>query len=84
MKRAKVFQALDWCVPCQQLHPVLEKLSADYPIDFIDIDTNTELAKENNVMKVPTVILYDEEGKEVKRLINPRPVPLTNEFKAHF
>ena len=59
-----------WCGPCQMLAPVLEELSKesqDFEIVKIDIDQERELAIENEIEFVPTVVIY-KNGKEIDRM----------------
>ena len=58
----------NWCGPCRMLGPVLEQISSkiNYDIVKMDIDQNEEYARQNGVMVVPTLILF-ENGKEVSR-----------------
>ena len=59
-----------WCSPCKQLEVALG--NTDHPLakDYrsVDIDNNTELTKLYNVRGVPTLILEDDEGNELRRL----------------
>lgn len=57
-----------WCGPCRMLGPVLEQISSkiNYDIVKMDINQNEEYARQNGVMVVPTLILF-ENGKEVSR-----------------
>jgi len=65
-----------WCQPCQILGPIMNELSntysmslgSTYPIQKIDIDTNKELQRTNNIQGIPTVIVF-ENGTEKKRLV---------------
>lgn len=60
-----------WCGPCQMLAPVLEELSNendDFEIVKIDIDQERNLAIENKIEFVPTVVIF-KNGKEVDRMI---------------
>lgn len=50
----------EWCAPCKQLGPVLEKVAADYAdkgvrLVKIDIDKNQTIAKQFRVQSIPTV-----------------------------
>lgn len=53
-----------WCVPCQQLHPILEKLAADVgekaKIVRIDVDEQPELAEAFGVLSIPTLLVIRE------------------------
>lgn len=59
-----------WCGPCKTLAPILEEvkdsLGDKVKIIKIDVDNNEELASQQNVRGVPTMILYLK-GKQVWR-----------------
>lgn len=57
-----------WCSPCKMLAKVLEDVETDKEIQVLDIDEEQELAKLFNIRSVPTLVMIDEEKKEVKRL----------------
>ena len=65
MKILKFFA--DWCQPCKALSMVIEGLELPYPIENVDIDQNIDAAKRYNVRTVPTVVLVNDSGDEVKR-----------------
>ena len=50
--------------------PVFEEAATNMDINFvkIDVDKNSDIAREYGVMTIPTVILF-KDGKEVKRNI---------------
>lgn len=59
-----------WCGPCKILTPILERIESDYPnIEFLkmDIQKNMEFAKENGIISIPTVILFNG-NNEVKKI----------------
>lgn len=51
-----------WCGPCKALTPVLEELSAEIAeeVDIykVNVDENTELAQQNGVQSIPTILVY--------------------------
>lgn len=61
--------AASWCQPCKMLSRVFEdaKEQITVPVEEIDIDENMELAKQYGIRGVPTLVLVDDEGKEIKR-----------------
>lgn len=58
-----------WCQPCKMLSRVIEdaKDKIGTEIECIDIDQNTDLAKQYGIRGVPTMVIVDDDGKEVKR-----------------
>ena len=57
-----------WCGPCIKLGPIVEELAEKYPdvnIGKLNIDENDEIASENRVRNIPTVLFFkDGELKE--------------------
>ena len=68
--KLKKFYA-EWCGPCKGLTMVingaLEK--TDVTIENIDIDSNIMESVEYGVKSVPTLVLVDDAGKEIKRAV---------------
>lgn len=62
------FQA-SWCQPCKMLSKTMEGIS--HPLieskQEIDIDEDMSKAQQYGIRGVPTLILVDDDGKEVKR-----------------
>jgi len=52
----------EWCGPCKQLGPILEKLANDYHGAFtlakVDVEAQQELAAHFSIRSIPTVILF--------------------------
>ena len=61
------FQA-SWCQPCKMLSRTVEeaKDKINVPIEEVDIDENTELAKKFNIRGVPTLVLVDDSGATIR------------------
>ena len=58
-----------WCPPCRRMEPILEELETEnpsVPLIRIDAGSQTALMKVNDVLELPTYILY-KDGKEVWR-----------------
>jgi len=56
-----------WCMPCNMMKPVFEKLSLTQPIAKLNIDQCANLAKENGVSTIPTLVFF-KAGKAVKKM----------------
>ena len=56
MKKILYFTA-SWCGPCKALRPRIEKLSAELPIQIIDVDTNKATCDKYGVKIVHFVII---------------------------
>ncbi len=63
-----------WCGPCQMFLPIFTEVSneVDTHMIKIDIDQETDLASENGVTGVPTIVAY-KNGAEVSRFSGFRP-----------
>ena len=68
MKSIKYFTAT-WCGPCQRFKPIMQEVANEgHSVQFIDIDSQEDLARQYNVRSVPTVVV-EQNGSEVNRLI---------------
>ncbi|MFJ9557925.1 thioredoxin [Nocardiopsis sp. NPDC101807] len=77
----------DWCGPCKQMAPVLDKLAAEYgdKIEIVKLNTdqNPETPRAYNVMSLPTMNLY-KDGEVVKQLIGAKPKRVLEKELADF
>jgi thioredoxin 1 len=59
------------CVPCKKLRPILRALSKEYAgkahFLIIDVYESRSLAREYRIQLIPTLIFFDNQGKEVYR-----------------
>ena len=66
----------EWCTPCKMIAPILEEISAENEgkirIAKIDVDANPALARQFDVMSIPTLILF-KNGREAERLVGYMP-----------
>lgn len=60
------FQAT-WCGPCKMLSKVMEGEDFGMPVEEIDIDENNEMAIKYGIRGVPTMVVVEDDGTEVKR-----------------
>jgi thioredoxin 1 len=65
-----------WCGPCKMVAPVLEEIAGENPdkitIAKLDIDQNPSIARDYQVMSVPTLLLFSE-GEPVKQIVGAKP-----------
>ena len=58
-----------WCQPCKMLAKTIEGMEMPYEITEIDIDEQPEQAGKYQVRGVPTMVLVDDKGAVVSRLV---------------
>ena len=63
-----------WCQPCHQLSRTLSNLTEGeltkvpaFSITEINVDKEQALAKDFNVCSIPTLVLLDSTGEEIRR-----------------
>lgn len=77
----------EWCGPCKQLGPILEKLAGDYYGAFelakVDVDKEQQLAAAFQVRSIPTVVLI-KDGQPIDGFQGALPEGQLREFlKQH-
>ena len=67
MTTLKIFSA-PWCCNCKTVKTMLK----DVPMEVVDADdeNNTPIYEACNVETIPTIIAFDEDGREIKRWYN--------------
>lgn len=59
------------CIPCEQMRPVMARLSKEYAgkleVIFIDVKKDTATARKYGVYAIPTQVFLDKGGKEFSR-----------------
>ena len=62
-----------WCAPCVSIQPTLEKIADEWEGDVevydFDVEADPVTADKWRVRTVPTLVLIDEKGEELGRLI---------------
>ncbi|HEX9762149.1 MAG TPA: thioredoxin [Acidimicrobiia bacterium] len=65
----------EWCGPCRVIAPVLEEIAHEkdgFIIGKLNVDHNPQAAAANDVMSIPTLILF-KDGVEKKRIVGAAP-----------
>lgn len=61
-----------WCGPCKMLSPVISQLAEEYggriKVCKVNVDEQSELASQNAIVSIPTVILFSD-GKPVNKIV---------------
>lgn len=69
MKKLIYFTAA-WCGPCRFFSPIMEEVHrGGINVEKVDIDERKDVAQFYNIRNVPTLILIDQFGKEIKRRV---------------
>ena len=59
------------CIPCKQMKPILEELAVEYKgklnIVIVEVYEHMDLARQYQIMAIPTQIYFDSSGREVTR-----------------
>tara|TARA_R110000803_G_scaffold181051_2_gene243436 strand:+ start:342 stop:593 length:252 start_codon:yes stop_codon:yes gene_type:complete len=81
MKKILYFSA-QWCGPCKALGPIMDNLKIEgLPINKIDVDSDPIISANYSIKSIPTLVLVDNSGRELKRLQGSKS---TDEIKNWF
>jgi thioredoxin len=71
----------DWCGPCHQLTPVLERAADEHDVELvkIDIDANPDLAQRYGVRGIPAVKAF-KNGHVVAEFVGAKPPAAVQQF----
>ena len=66
-----------WCAPCRSFSPAFERAASDHGVQVrfakVNVDQCPQTAELLQVRTIPTVVLFDPEGNESGRVVNPPP-----------
>lgn len=80
MKHLLMKFSADWCSQCKVLDKSIATANPDVPIRYIDIDGEPTLAEQYKIRTLPTCILFDESGAELKRFSGAKSPTQLNEW----
>lgn len=77
----------EWCGPCKMVAPILEDIADEHAesirIAKVNVDDNPGLAREFNVMSIPTMIVF-KDGEESLRIVGAKGKPqLLDDLSAY-
>ncbi|MAS58449.1 MAG: thioredoxin [Gammaproteobacteria bacterium] len=62
----------EWCGPCKMIGPLVEEMAEEYSnrlkVGKLDVDENQSSASKQNVMSIPTLLIF-KEGEVVAQQI---------------
>ncbi|MFN8049864.1 MAG: thioredoxin [Acidimicrobiales bacterium] len=65
----------EWCTPCKMVAPILEEISTEngdkIRIVKVDVDANPGLARQFDVMSIPTMLLF-KDGQPEHRIVGAK------------
>lgn len=61
----------DWCGPCKGLSQVIKNAGdkVTMEVENVNIDENIFMAQDYKIRSVPTMIVVDADGKEIRRKV---------------
>ena len=57
-----------WCQPCKRLSALLQTMDLSIPVEEVDIERDSETAVEYGVRSIPTLVLLDAYGNQMRRI----------------
>ena len=77
----------EWCTPCKMVAPILEEISTEngdkIRIVKVDVDANPGLARQFDVMSIPTMLLF-KDGQPEHRIVGAKgKAQLVEELSAY-
>lgn len=73
MRKLLYFFTASYCSACKAIKPIVseEAPKAGYELKFMDMDTDEgiDMAEKFGVRSLPTLVVVDENGSEVKRAV---------------
>lgn len=62
----------NWCGPCKNISPIIDKISSDYykkvKVGKMDVDKNSKIPAKLGIKSIPTILIF-KNGEEVERFV---------------
>jgi thioredoxin 1 len=69
MNKQILYFSASWCGPCKNLNPIINQLQTEgVNIKKIDIDNDFIISQNYSIKNIPTLVLVDSRGTEIKRI----------------
>ena len=71
MEKGILYFSAPWCGPCKVMSPLIEQMEKQGKIRVkkVNVDYDAQLSQKYSVRSVPTLILTDLQGTEIRRKI---------------
>ena len=70
MNKGILFFSAPWCEPCGVLKPVIKQIAKQgIPVKDVNIDYDAAMVEKYSPKSVPTLIMTDMGGNEIKRAV---------------
>lgn len=71
MEKGIIYFSAPWCGPCKVMSPLIEQMGQQGKIRVrkVNVDYEASITQQYNVKNVPTMVLTDLEGNEIRRKI---------------
>lgn len=61
-----------WCISCSILTKMMDTIDIDIPVEYVDIDIDLATGAKYQIRTLPTLVLLDDQGVEIKRMNSPK------------
>ena len=74
MKNVLYFST-QWCGPCKMFKPIVQQASQETGkyVQFVDAEQNKLIAEQYGVSSVPAIVVVDDAGQVVTKLVGVQP-----------